>query len=135
MVKKLHKAGIEVMLDVVFNHTAEGNENGPYISYRGIDNKTYYLLTPEGYYYNFSGCGNTMNCNNAVVRSFILDCLRYWVAHYHIDGFTLYDLVSYNEKHNLANGEDNRDGCDGNDSWNCGTAELMPRSLMLLIAQ
>ncbi len=72
MVKKLHKAGIEVMLDVVFNHTAEGNENGPYISYRGIDNKTYYLLTPEGYYYNFSGCGNTMNCNNAVVRSFIL---------------------------------------------------------------
>jgi len=79
MVKKLHKAGIEVMLDVVFNHTAEGNENGPYISYRGIDNKTYYLLTPEGYYYNFS--------------------------------------------------------CDGNDSWNCGTAELMPRSLMLLIAQ
>ncbi len=233
MVKKLHKAGIEVMLDVVFNHTAEGNENGPYISYRGIDNKTYYLLTPEGYYYNFSGCGNTMNCNNAVVRSFILDCLRYWVADYHIDGFrfdlaailsrdssgapmasppllellahdavlgktkliaeawdagglyqvgsfpawgrwaewngryrdcirrfvksgaecgpeliariqgsadlygdrsaeasvnfitchdgfTLYDLVSYNEKHNLANGEDNRDGCDGNDSWNCG---------------
>ncbi|MBO7396116.1 MAG: glycogen debranching protein GlgX [Ruminococcus sp.] len=233
MVKKLHKAGIEVILDVVFNHTAEGNENGPYISYRGIDNKTYYLLTPEGCYYNFSGCGNTMNCNNSVVRNFILDCLRYWVSDYHIDGFrfdlaaimsrdssgapmtsppllellahdavlgktkliaeawdagglyqvgsfpawgrwaewngkyrdclrrfvksgaeygpeliariqgsadlygnrsaeasinfitchdgfTLYDLVSYNEKHNLANGEDNRDGCDGNDSWNCG---------------
>lgn len=232
-IKQFHRAGIEVMLDVVFNHTAEGNENGPTISYRGIDNKTYYLLTPEGYYFNFSGCGNTMNCNNAVVRNCILDCLRYWVADYHIDGFrfdlasilsrdqngapmtsppllealahdpvlgktkliaeawdagglyqvgsfpawgrwaewngryrdclrrfvksgaeqgpellwriqgspdlygnrcaeatinfvtchdgfTLRDLVSYNEKHNLANGEDNRDGSDGNDSWNCG---------------
>ena len=232
-IKQFHRAGIEVMLDVVFNHTAEGNENGPTISYRGIDNKTYYLLTPEGYYFNFSGCGNTMNCNNAVVRNCILDCLRYWVADYHIDGFrfdlasilsrdqngapmtsppllealahdpvlgktkliaeawdagglyqvgsfpawgrwaewngryrdclrrfvksgaeqgpellwriqgspdlygnrcaeatinfvtchdgfTLQDLVSYNEKHNLANGEDNRDGSDGNDSWNCG---------------
>ena len=233
MVKQLHKAGIEVILDVVFNHTAEGNEQGPYISYRGIDNRTYYLLTPEGYYYNFSGCGNTMNCNNAVVRNCILDCLRYWVSDYHIDGFrfdlasilsrdengapmtsppllealahdavlgkskliaeawdagglyqvgsfpawgrwaewngkyrdcvrkfvksgaecgpelvyrlqgspdlysnrsaeasinfitchdgfTLYDLVAYNEKHNLANGEDNRDGSNDNDSWNCG---------------
>lgn len=233
MVKQLHKAGIEVMLDVVFNHTAEGNEQGPYISYRGIDNKTYYLLTPDGYYYNFSGCGNTMNCNNAVVRNCILDCLRYWVSDYHIDGFrfdlaailsrdengapmtspplletlahdavlgrskliaeawdagglyqvgsfpawgrwaewngkyrdclrkfvksgaecgpelvyrlqgspdlygnrsaeasvnfitchdgfTLYDLVSYNDKHNLANGEENRDGSNDNDSWNCG---------------
>lgn len=233
MVKQLHKAGIEVILDVVFNHTAEGNEQGPYISYRGIDNKTYYLLTPDGYYYNFSGCGNTMNCNNAIVRNCILDCLRYWVSDYHIDGFrfdlasilsrdsdgapmtsppllealahdavlgkskliaeawdagglyqvgsfpawgrwaewngkyrdcirrfvksgaecgpelvyrmqgspdlygnrsaeasinfitchdgfTLYDLVSYNEKHNMANGEENRDGSNGNDSWNCG---------------
>ena len=233
MIRHLHANGIEVILDVVFNHTAEGNENGPYISYRGIDNRTYYLLTPEGYYYNFSGCGNTMNCNNAVVRNMILDCLRYWAFSYHIDGFrfdlasiltrdqsgapmispplletiahdpvlgkckliaeawdagglyqvghfpswnrwsewngkyrdclrvflkgggeaapelcariqgsqdlyagrdasasinfitchdgfTLYDLVSYNEKHNLANGEDNRDGCDRNDSWNCG---------------
>lgn len=234
MVKQLHKVGIEVILDVVFNHTAEGNEQGPYISYRGIDNRTYYLLTPEGYYYNFSGCGNTMNCNNAVVRNCILDCLRYWVSDYHIDGFrfdlasilsrdengapmtsppllealahdavlgkskliaeawdagglyqvgsfpawgrwaewngkyrdcvrkfvksgaecgpelvwrlqgspdlygnrsaeasinfitchdgfTLYDLTAYNEKHNSANGEDNRDGSNDNDSWNCGT--------------
>ena len=233
MIRTLHKAGIEVILDVVFNHTAEGNENGPYISYRGIDNRTYYLLTPDGHYYNFSGCGNTMNCNNAVVRSVILDCLRYWVASYHVDGFrfdlasiltrdesgapmsdaplleslahdavlgktkliaeawdagglyqvgdfsecsrwsewngkyrdcvrrflkggaeyapemylrisgsedlydertpeasvnfitchdgfTLHDLVSYNEKHNEANGEDNRDGSDDNASWNCG---------------
>lgn len=93
VVKQFHKNGIEVMLDVVFNHTAEGNEMGPYISFRGIDNKTYYLLTPDGYYYNFSGCGNTMNCNNAVVRGFILDCLRYWVSTYHIDGFR-FDLAS-----------------------------------------
>nr|WP_027870901.1 glycogen debranching protein GlgX [[Eubacterium] cellulosolvens] len=233
LIRKLHKNGIEVILDVVFNHTAEGNENGPSISYKGIDNRTYYLLTPEGWYYNFSGCGNTMNCNNAVVRNHILDCLRYWVASYHVDGFrfdlasiltrdasgapmmsppliealahdavlgstkliaeawdagglyqvgsfpswnrwaewngkyrdcvrrfvkgdggcapelyhriggsddlygsrspavsinfitchdgfTMYDLVAYNEKHNEANGEDNRDGSNDNDSWNCG---------------
>ncbi len=233
MIKLLHKNGIEVILDVVFNHTAEGNENGPYISFRGIDNRTYYLLTPDGGYFNFSGCGNTMNCNNPVVRFFILDCLRYWVSSYHVDGFRfdlasilsrdengapmvdpplldllahdsvlgrsilvaeawdagglyqvgcfpswnrwsewngkyrdcvrkfvkggaecapevyrrirgssdlyggrcaeasinfitchdgfpMYDLVSYNEKHNEANGEDNRDGSNDNDSWNCG---------------
>lgn len=93
VVKHFHAAGIEVMLDVVFNHTAEGNEHGNYLSFRGIDNRTYYLLTPEGYYYNFSGCGNTMNCNNSVVRNFILDCLRYWVSVYHIDGFR-FDLAS-----------------------------------------
>ncbi|MBN2120331.1 MAG: glycogen debranching protein GlgX [Candidatus Omnitrophica bacterium] len=93
LVKELHKNGIEVILDVVFNHTAEGNEKGPYISYRGIDNRTYYLLTPEGYYYNFSGCGNTLNCNNPIVRNMILDCLRYWAADYHIDGFR-FDLAS-----------------------------------------
>ena len=232
-IKKFHKNGIEIILDVVFNHTAEGNEMGPYISFRGIDNKTYYLLTPDGQYYNFSGCGNTMNCNKAVVRNCILDCLRYWVSVYHIDGFrfdlasilsrddkgvpmtsppllealahdpvlgktkliaeawdagglyqvgsfpawgrwaewngrfrdclrrfvksgsecgpemlwriqgspdlysnrsteasinfitchdgfTLNDLVSYNEKHNETNGEENRDGANDNNSWNCG---------------
>jgi glycogen operon protein len=235
VIKKLHAGGIEVILDVVFNHTAEGNENGPCISYRGIDNKTYYMLTPDGYYYNFSGCGNTLNCNNPIVRSMILDCLRFWASDYHVDGFrfdlasilgrdqngapmsnpplletlafdpilgkckliaeawdagglyqvgsfpswgrwaewngryrddvrkflkgddgsvggvaqrilgspdlyawqrrspnssinfitchdgfTLIDLVSYNGKHNEANGEDNRDGNDDNISWNCG---------------
>ncbi len=233
LIKELHKNNIEVVLDVVFNHTAEGNERGPYISYRGIDNKTYYLLTPNGEYYNFSGCGNTLNCNNAIVRNCILDCLRYWVSEYHIDGFrfdlasilsrdengapmtnpplletlahdailskckliaeawdagglyqvgnfpswgrwaewngkyrevirkflkgdayvskefadrltgskdlynsrssnasinfitchdgfTLYDLVSYNVKHNMDNGEDNNDGNNDNNSWNCG---------------
>ncbi|MEB3227737.1 MAG: glycogen debranching protein GlgX [Synechocystis sp.] len=234
LVKELHKHGIEVILDVVFNHTAEGNEMGPTISYRGIDNKTYYMLTPEGYYFNFSGTGNTLNCNNPIVRGMVLDCLRYWAAEYHIDGFrfdlaailgrdpwgyplpnpplleslafdpilakckliaeawdagglyqvgsfpaygrwaewngkyrdglrkflkgdgsvgdvaqrlqgspdlyagsgrapatsinfitchdgfTLMDLVSYNEKHNEANGENNNDGGNDNDSWNCG---------------
>ncbi len=233
MIRELHQEGIEVILDVVFNHTAEGDQRGPTISFRGIDNQTYYLMTPEGEYYNFSGCGNTMNCNNAVVRGFILDCLRYWVSDYHIDGFrfdlasiltrdqegepmlspplletlandpvlgkckliaeawdagglyqvgsfpswnrfsewngkyrdcvrrfvkgdagsapelflriagspdlygvrlpessinfvtchdgfTMYDLVSYNEKHNEANGEENRDGSNDNLSWNCG---------------
>jgi isoamylase len=235
LIKVLHSNDIEVMLDVVFNHTAEGNENGPYISYRGIDNKTYYMLTPEGYYFNFSGCGNTLNCNNPNVRDMIVDSLRYWVTDYHVDGFrfdlaailgrdqngypmanpplleslahdpilgktkliaeawdagglyqvgsfpswgrwaewngkyrdavrrflkgddkvladvkerivgspdlyaganrgikasvnfitahdgfTLMDLVSYNDKHNDANGEGNRDGDDHNNSWNCG---------------
>ena len=232
-VREFHRNGIEVILDVVFNHTSEGNEQGPYISFRGIDNRTYYLLTPDGYYYDFSGCGNTMNCNSAVVRTFIRECLRYWVYAYHIDGFrfdlasilsrdgegrpmtspplleslaqdpvlgktkliaeawdaggmyqvgsfpawgrwaewngkyrdclrrfiksdsscgpemlqriqgspdlyrnrsaeagvnfvtchdgfTLYDLVSYNEKHNEGNGENNRDGTNDNFSWNCG---------------
>jgi glycogen operon protein len=235
MVQQLHRHGIEVMLDVVFNHTAEGNEHGPTISFRGIDNQTYYMLTPDGGYLNFSGCGNTVNCNNPVVRGMVLDCLRYWASEYHIDGFrfdlasilgrdpwgapmsnpplieqlafdpilanckliaeawdpgglyqvgsfpaygrwaewngkfrdtarrflkgqdgtvgdmaqrlqgspdlyaaarrgaavsinfitahdgfTLRDLVSYNEKHNVANGENNRDGANDNDSWNCG---------------
>ena len=233
LVRELHRAGIEVMLDVVFNHTAEGNENGPTISFRGLDNSTYYMLTPEGYYYNFSGTGNSFNCNHPVVRDFILSCLRYWASEYHIDGFrfdlaailgrdengaplanppllqalaydpilrdcklvaeawdagglyevgsfpnyqrwsewngkyrdcvrkflkgepgqvgelasrlvgspdlykhrgchasvnfvtchdgfTLADLVSYNGKHNEANGEHNNDGSNDNDSWNCG---------------
>ncbi|HME23902.1 MAG TPA: glycogen debranching protein GlgX [Acetobacteraceae bacterium] len=93
LVKDLHRAGIEVMLDVVFNHTGEGNERGPTISFRGIDNKTYYMLTPDGWYYNFSGTGNTLACNNPVVRSMVLDCLRYWAAEYHIDGFR-FDLAS-----------------------------------------
>jgi isoamylase len=93
LVKALHKNGIEIFLDVVFNHTAEGNEKGPSISFRGLDNRTYYMLTPEGYYYNFSGTGNTLNCNNPVVRNMVLDCLRYWAAEYHIDGFR-FDLAA-----------------------------------------
>ncbi len=93
LVKDLHRHGIEVLLDVVFNHTGEGNEEGRTISFRGIDNKTYYMLKPDGGYYNFSGCGNTLNCNNPVVRNMVLDCLRYWVAEFHIDGFR-FDLAS-----------------------------------------
>ncbi|MDZ8225095.1 glycogen debranching protein GlgX [Nostoc sp. ChiVER01] len=235
LIKTLHQNDIEVILDVVFNHTAEGNDYGPTISFRGIDNKTYYMLTPEGYYFNFSGTGNTLNCNNPIVRNMVLDCLRYWAAEYHIDGFrfdlaailgrdpwgaplsnpplleslafdpilanckliaeawdagglyqvgsfpafgrwlewngkyrdtirkflkgepglagdmaqrlqgspdlyawadrgptasinfitchdgfTLMDLVSYNGKHNEANGENNNDGTNDNESWNCG---------------
>ncbi len=233
MVRELHKAGIEVILDVVFNHTAEGNEHGPTLSFKGVDNQTYYMLTPDGYYYNFSGTGNTFNCNQPAVIQFIVDALRHWVFAYHIDGFrfdlasilarredgtplgdppllktiahdpvlgrtkliaepwdagglyhvggfpdygrwgewngkyrdtirkfvrsdagtvpemmqrlmgsrdlyptrgpiasvnfviahdgfTLNDLFSYNDKHNEANGEDNRDGANDNNSWNCG---------------
>jgi len=93
LVKELHKEKIEVILDVVFNHTAEGNEYGPSISFKGLDNKVYYMLTPEGYYFNFSGTGNTLNCNNPVVRNLVLDCLRYWATEYHIDGFR-FDLAS-----------------------------------------
>jgi glycogen operon protein len=236
MVRALHAAGIEVILDLVFNHTGEGERIGPTSSFRGIDNTIYYMLDPgSGSYRNYTGCGNTINCNHPVVRDLILDCLRNWVIEMHVDGFrfdlasvlargrdgsvladppliehiaadsvlaqtkliaeawdaaglyqvgcfpawgrwtelngrfrddvrrfvkgdaglagavatrmagspdlyrndgrcahhsinfitshdgfTLADLVSYNCKHNEANGEDNRDGADQNDSWNCG---------------
>ena len=233
MIKLLKENGIEVILDVVFNHTAEGNKNGPFISFKGFDNNIYYMLTPDGDYYNFSGCGNTLNCNHPMVQQMIVECLHYWVEEYKVDGFrfdlasilgrdqngapmdappllqrlafdpilgdvkliaeawdagglyqvgsfpswgrwsewngkyrdclrrfikggaecapeifwrirgsndmygsrsaaasinfvtchdgfTMYDLVSYNEKHNEANGENNNDGCNDNDSWNCG---------------
>lgn len=234
LIRALNASGIEVILDVVFNHTAEGNEKGPFFSFKGIDNNVYYMLTPDGKYYNFSGVGNTLNCNHPMVRQFILDCLRYWVAEYRVDGFrfdlatilgrdenggplskpplleslsfdpllgrvkliaeawdaggmyqvgsfpswnrwaewngkyrddlrrflkgdgdlaqaavqriigspdlyppdkrqnasvnfitchdgfTLYDLYAYNEKHNIDNGWDNTDGANDNNSWNCG---------------
>lgn len=93
LIKALHDAGIEVILDVVFNHTAEGNEKGPVFSFKGFDNKIYYMLTPDGNYYNFSGCGNTMNCNHPIVRQMILECLRYWTVSYRVDGFR-FDLAS-----------------------------------------
>ena len=87
LIKALKENGIEVILDVVFNHTAEGNEMGPCFSFKGIDNNVYYMLTPDAHYYNFSGCGNVMNCNHPVVRSFIIDCLRHWAIEYRVDGF------------------------------------------------
>jgi glycogen operon protein len=235
MVKALHRAGIEVILDVVYNHTAEGDQRGPTLSFRGIDNRTYYILEDGGSRYaNYTGCGNTLNANHPIVRRLIVDSLRYWVQEMHVDGFrfdlasilardatgqtlpnppvlwdiesdpvlagtklfaeawdaaglyqvgsfvgdawkewngqfrddvrdffrgqpgsvrrvadrilgspqvygheqreveqsvnfvtchdgfTLNDLVSYNEKHNEANGEHNRDGANDNRSWNCG---------------
>ena len=235
MVKALHRAGIEVILDVVFNHTAEGDHNGPTLSFKGLENQAYYILEQNlTYYSNYSGCGNTLNTNHEIVSRMIIDCLRYWVAEMHVDGFrfdlasvlsrsrsghpledppilwsiesepilagtkiiaeawdaaglyqvgsfvgdrfaewngpfrddvrsfvksdsgtvnrlaarilaspdlycqperepnhsinfitchdgfTLNDLVSYNNKHNEANGEDNRDGANDNFSWNCG---------------
>jgi len=93
-VKRLHAAGIEVLLDIVFNHTAEGNEYGPVYSFKGIDNSIFYLLDErDGSYINFSGCGNTFNCNNPFVRQFIRACLRYWVVYMHVDGFR-FDLAS-----------------------------------------
>ncbi len=93
LIKELHDNGIEVILDVVFNHTAEGNEKGPTFCFKGLDNKIYYMLTPDGNYYNFSGCGNTLNCNHPVVRQMILECLRYWTVYYRVDGFR-FDLAS-----------------------------------------
>jgi len=93
MVKALHMAGIEVILDVVFNHTAEGDHTGPTLSFRGLDNQVYYMLGKEGEYRNFSGCGNTMNCNHPMVREMIRECLRYWATEARVDGFR-FDLAS-----------------------------------------
>jgi isoamylase len=95
MVKAMHEAGIEVILDVVFNHSAEGNETGPTLNFRGLDNSIYYILDEKdnSRYKNYSGCGNTLNCNHPVVRGFIRNCLRYWVVEMHVDGFR-FDLAS-----------------------------------------
>ncbi len=93
MVRAFHEAGIEVFLDVVFNHTGEGDDRGRTYSFRGLDNQLYYLLGPAGNYLNFSGCGNTVNCNHPVVRDLILTCLRFWVGEMHVDGLR-FDLAS-----------------------------------------
>ena len=94
MVKALHRAGIEVILDVVFNHTAEGDHRGPTLSFRGLDNGIYYILEQDrSYYSNYTGCGNTLNANNPIVRRMIVDSLRYWVEEMHVDGFR-FDLAS-----------------------------------------
>jgi glycogen operon protein len=94
MVRRLHEAGIEVILDIVFNHSAEGGELGPTLSFRGLDNRIYYILDEDRRHYkNYSGCGNTLNCNHPVVRTLIRDCLHYWVVEMHVDGFR-FDLGS-----------------------------------------
>ena len=93
LIREFNRHGIEVYLDVVFNHTAEGDEHGPFFSFKGFDNNIYYLLTPGGNYYNFSGCGNSLNCNHPIVHQMILNCLRYWVTAYRVDGFR-FDLAS-----------------------------------------
>ncbi len=93
MVKQFHQNGIEVILDVVYNHTSEGNENGPTLSFRGLDNSIYYILDKQGRYLNFSGCGNTLRCNHPLVRDLIIESLVYWVAEMHVDGFR-FDLAA-----------------------------------------
>ena len=94
MVREMHKNGLEVILDIVFNHTAEGNEHGQTLNFRGFENSVYYILEEDKRFYkNFSGCGNTVNCNHPVVRTYIIDCLRYWVSEMHVDGFR-FDLGS-----------------------------------------
>ena len=93
LIQLLKEQKIEVYLDVVFNHTAEGDQKGPFMCFKCVDNSVYYMLTPGGEYYNFSGCGNTFNCNHPAVIRYIMDCLRYWVTQYHVDGFR-FDLAS-----------------------------------------
>ena len=93
LIRTLHENKILVFLDVVFNHTSEGDEHGSAFSFKGLDNSVYYMLTPDGHYYNFSGCGNTVNCNHPIVQQFIVDCLRYWVVEYRVDGFR-FDLAT-----------------------------------------
>jgi glycogen operon protein len=104
MVKALHKAGIEVILDVVFNHTAEGNHLGPIFSFKGIDNSIYYYVDRSNrqYYCDYTGCGNTFNCNHPIGQKFIVECLRYWVQEMHVDGFR------FDEASVLSRGEDGR---------------------------
>src|SRR5208282_779142 len=98
MVKALHRSGIEVILDVVFNHTAEGDHRGPTLCFRGVDNSTYYMLEQDrSCYANYSGTGNTLNANHPVVRRMIVDSLRYWVEEMHVDGFR-FDLASILER-------------------------------------
>jgi isoamylase len=107
MVKALHKANIEVILDVVFNHTAEGDHRGPTLSFRGLDNQIYYILEEEdpAHYANFSGCGNTVKADHTVVSRLILDCLRYWVSEMHVDGFR-FDLASVMSRDKIGRPQD-----------------------------
>ncbi len=106
MVKALHKAGIEVILDVVYNHTAEGGQEGPTLCFKGIENKAYYILGSEGAYKDYSGCGNTINANHSIARRMILDSLRFWVSEMHVDGFR-FDLASVLSRDEFGNPQQN----------------------------
>jgi hypothetical protein len=128
MIRQLHAAGIEVILDIVFNHSGEGDQMGHTFSFRGIDNRIYYMLAPERrYYMNYSGCGNTLNCNHPVVRGMIIDALRYWVQEMHIDGFR-FDLGS------ILGRDENGELMDNRRCWSaspripcCGIPRSSPR--------
>ena len=130
MVKALHRAGIEVILDVVFNHTGEGDETGPTYSFRGIDNRTFYLLDPNSpeRYANYSGVGNTVNANHPVTQKLILDCLRYWVQDMHVDGFR-FDLAS-----TLARGEDGQPMVRPPVLWNIELDDVLADSKLIVEA-
>ena len=127
MVKALHRAGIEVILDVVFNHTAEDDETGPTLSLRGLDNPTYYLLDPDNpaRYVDDTGCGNTINGNETIARRMILDCLRHWVQHLHVDGFR-FDLASI-----LSRGEDGQPLKDPPLLWDIETDPVLANTKII----
>ncbi|ARV57301.1 glycogen debranching enzyme GlgX [Nostocales cyanobacterium HT-58-2] len=121
MVKALHREGIEVILDVVFNHTSEGNHFGPTINFKGLDNSVYYHLVPfnKYYYMDYSGCGNTVNCNHPMVTKFIVDCLEFWVNQMHVDGFR------FDEGSILARGQDGAPMIHPPVLWNIETSEVL----------
>ncbi len=127
MVKALHKAGIEIILDVVFNHSSEGNHQGPTINFKGIDNSIYYYLSPESreFYFDYSGCGNTINCNHPVVEKFITDCLAYWINEMHIDG------LRFDEGSILSRGEDGTPLKHPPVLWNLELAEIFSKTKLI----
>jgi glycogen operon protein len=127
MVKAFHRAGIEVILDVVFNHSAEGDERGPTLSFRGLDNLTYYILdeTDLAHYANYSGCGNTLKANHTVVGRLIVDCLRYWVSEMHIDGFR-FDLASV-----MARDKDGKPLIDPPILWSIESDPILARTKLI----
>lgn len=127
LVKAMHKAGIEVILDVVFNHTGEGNHKGPIISLKGFDNRVYYHLVPSDrqYYMDYSGCGNTVNCNHPIVEKLIVECLEYWVQEMHVDGFR------FDEGSILSRGQDGTPLADPPVVWHIETAGILAETKII----